>query len=343
MGVEPTRGCPQWFLRPPRLPFRHYGAHVGSYYTVRQVRVSIAAVYPSSDIRCCDGAWYNHCVMLKDDLSSPAPRKSRRFLKPIIAGITCLLVAGIWLGRYRGTGWTNAVNPFYWYHRMRGDDLYHADQAVLLHGNRSIPEVVLTFDDGPHPESWAAILDILAKEQIHATFFVVGVNMAAHPDLEQATLAQGSEIANHSQDHAHRLDEINGKERRREINDADITFASITGKHLTLLRPPGMRYNDDVLHETQALGYIVVGYTTASRDFDPNETPAIIAQRTLSRTENGSIILLHDYAATAAALPDIIRGLKSRGLRCVTVSEMLKHLPGEPRISAEQFQKSHAD
>ncbi len=168
-------------------------------------------------------------------------------------------------------------------------------------------------------------------------------NMDAHPELVQRTIDEGSEIGNHSQDHMSRFDVIDARHRFNEINDVDITYASITGKHLSLLRPPGMRYNDDVLKDTYDLGYIVVGYTTASRDFEPNEKPRDIADRTLSRAENGSIILLHDYAATAAALDDIIAGLKKKGLRCVTVSDMISHLPEPTRRDAEAFRRANSN
>lgn len=268
--------------------------------------------------------------------------RSRR-LRLVILTVTALIVVGIWYGRYHGTGWTNLVNPVYWYHRVHGDDLYKAEDALLLHGSRELPEVALTFDDGPHPESRGTILDILKRERIHATFFDVGINVAAHPDLVVRTLAEGNEIGNHSQDHSSRLDTLDSRGRHRAINDADITYASVTGKHLSLLRPPGMRYNSDVLKDTYDMGYIVVGYTTASRDFEPDESPADIAKRTLNRTENGSILLLHDYAPTASALPAIITGIKARGLRCVTISEMISHLPAGPGRSATQFLRANSN
>ena len=271
----------------------------------------------------------------------PLIKRFRRFW-PLFAILFTLL--GVWMVKYRGTGWSNLFNPAYWYHRSRGDDLYNTDEALLLHGNRTLPEVALTFDDGPHPESRGEILDILKKAGVHATFFDVGVNMALHPELIERTLAEGNEIGNHSQTHpAERLIGLDRVSRHRQINDVDITFAAITGKHLSILRPPGMRYNAAVLAETRRLGYIVVGYTTASNDFDPNESADLIAQRTLDRTENGSIVLLHDYASTARALPAILADLQARGLHCVTISELMAHLPTKPRTAAVSFQKAHAE
>ncbi len=253
-----------------------------------------------------------------------------------------LLAGGLWYNQHRSMSWSQTLNPFYWMGRFRGDDLYLADKAMLQHGNHNLPEVALTFDDGPHTESRAQILDTLKKYGVHATFFDVGMRMALSPDLVRRTLAEGHEEANHSSTHQ-RLDALTDKERHREINEADITYCRITGKHLIYLRPPGMRYDDTVLHDTREAGYIVVGYTTASRDFDTTEPASFIVDRTCERTENGSIILLHDYATTAGALPAILERLQKSGFRFVTISEMIAHLPAHPRAAAETFEAAQKD
>ncbi len=262
----------------------------------------------------------------------PATRKG----KVILAGIVVAAVA-IWFDYFHGTGWSQSINPVLIYHRMRGDDLYDGDEAYFAHGNRTVPEVALTFDDGPHPQSRPQILAILKQHGIRATFFDVGKNMRAHPDLLLQTISEGHEIGNHSDTHR-RLDSLSPKERHREINDADITYTMLTGKHLTLLRPPGMRYNPAVIEDIRSLGYITVGYTTASGDFDIASSPDRIADKTLHWIQNGSILLLHDYPETAVALPRILDTLKARGYRCVTASELLAHLPDRPRSAAQSFQ-----
>ncbi len=265
----------------------------------------------------------------------------RRILFPLIA-IAAVTLATIWYTRYRGTGWSQALNLSLWYHRSRGEDLYHAREAMLVHGNHTIPEVALTFDDGPHPGSRPRILDALKQVGAHATFFDVGVNMERHAALVRRTVAEGNEIANHTDHHLY-LPDLASAERHREINDPDITCFAITGRHLKLLRPPGMRYNASVLSDTRRLGYIVVGYTTAAKDADAVDPAGaeVIAHRTLSRIENGSIILLHDYPGTADALPTILQTLRARGFRCVTVTQMLDHLP-EPVHSFARMQLTAA-
>lgn len=253
------------------------------------------------------------------------------------AGALAILAAGfwaLWYNEHRTIGWGETFNPVYWYHRWRGDDLYAADSALLLHGNRSLREIAVTFDDGPHGESCGRILDVLKRCGARATFFNVGICMEQRPDLLRRMLAEGHEVANHTQNH-HRLDRLSPARRHREINDADITYYRLTGRHLYLIRPPGMRYTEDVLAAARAMGYITVGFTTASGDFNPGETADFIVNRTLRRTENGSLILLHDYPRTAAALPRILATLQRRGYRFVTISEMIGHLPERQRSAAQ--------
>jgi peptidoglycan/xylan/chitin deacetylase (PgdA/CDA1 family) len=231
----------------------------------------------------------------------------------------------------------NTFNLSLWYHRNRGEDLYHSKDALLLHGNRNLREIAITFDDGPHPASRPLILDTLKRYRVHATFFDVGANMERNADLVRRTLDEGHETANHTEHHLY-LPELSPSERRREINDPDIAYCAITGRHLKLLRPPGMRMNPTVLSEASRLGYVTVAYTTAAKDADASDpTPAqVIAERTIGRLENGSILLLHDYPSTAEALPAILDALRARGFRAVTISEMLEHMPEPVRTDADK-------
>ncbi len=271
-------------------------------------------------------------------ISTRTPTKKFKLALVLFLAVGAV-VGGVWMQRFKGTGWTNTINPVLWYHRNRGDDLYQREEAFLRHGNRELPEVALTFDDGPHPASRSRLLETLKKHGAHATFFDVGQNMAAHPELVRRTLEEGHEVANHSQHHF-RFPELSRQERHREINEPDVAFYAIANKHLNLIRPPGMRYDPQVLKETRELGYVVVGYTTASLDFDPKETPEVVAERTLRRTENGSIILLHDYPPTAEALDKILETISQRGFKCVTISEMLDHLPSTVNDAAKKFRET---
>ncbi len=263
--------------------------------------------------------------------------RASRFV--LLALLTGLLALTAWYNQHRRIGWRETLSPFYWVARWQGNDLYLPDTAFLKHGSRQRHELALTFDDGPHPESRAQILDTLRRFRAHATFFDVGARMAEQPGLLRRTLAEGHEVANHSATHQ-RLDKLDAHARHREINDADITYFRLTRRHLNLLRPPGESYNDAVLADTYAKGYIVVGHSTASRDYETDVTPQMILDRTCDRVEDGGIILLHDYPATAQALPAILARLSQDGYGFVTISEMLDHLPDGPRRAALAFQNN---
>jgi len=253
----------------------------------------------------------------------------------ILLGLAAALLAGgYWWNQHRHVRVRDAINPAYWLRRWRGEDLYDARAHMLFHGNRTLKEVAITIDDGPHEGSGARLLDVLRSEHVRATFFVIGENLKKFPQIARRMVAEGHEVGNHSQSHL-LLDTLTPRQVRNEIEDCDINFNRITGKHLVLLRPPGMHYNAAVLRAARELGYTVVGDTWGARDY-VEVKPDDIVRVALRRAENGSIILLHDeYPATVAALPRIIAGLRSEGYRFVTISEMLAHLP-QPVILAKR-------
>jgi peptidoglycan/xylan/chitin deacetylase (PgdA/CDA1 family) len=185
--------------------------------------------------------------------------------------------------------------------------------------------VALTFDDGPDPAGTHAILDTLKSRQVPATFFLIGHDIAAHPDLARDIAAAGHEIGNHSFSHDHMIgvtpawvaDEV-------EATDALIRAAGYTGD--ILFRPP---YGKKFL----ALPHYLAshGRTTITWDVEPDSdgTPAAatVVSDTLGQVRPGSILLLHAMysgrAQTREAIGPIVDGLKQRGFRFVTVSQLL--------------------
>jgi peptidoglycan/xylan/chitin deacetylase (PgdA/CDA1 family) len=185
--------------------------------------------------------------------------------------------------------------------------------------------VALTFDDGPDPAGTQAILDTLKSRQVPATFFLIGHDIAAHPDLARDLAAAGHELGNHSFSHDHMIgvtpawvaDEI-------EATDALIRAAGYTGD--ILFRPP---YGKKLL----ALPHYLASHdrTTITWDVEPDSegTPdtATVTSATLGQVRPGSIVVLHAmYRAreqTRQAIGPIIDGLKQRGYRFVTVSQLL--------------------
>src|SRR5689334_14405536 len=87
------------------------------------------------------------------------------------------------------------------------DGLFDPAEGYLKRGSREEKTLVLTFDDGPHPESAERLLDLLRELEVKATFFVVGQRVQMHPDVVRRMLAEGHEVANHTEDHL-RLHEL---------------------------------------------------------------------------------------------------------------------------------------
>ncbi len=198
--------------------------------------------------------------------------------------------------------------------------------------------LALTFDDGPDPRWTPAILDILKQENVPATFFILGKNGQAYPDLVRRLVDEGHEIGNHSFTHPN-LGEIPLSLTELELNATQRLIESEIGRSTVLFRPP---YFGDAEADkpqevepalvAQRLGYIMVGVRIDPDDWQLPVTADQIVNRTIDRAMDsnpetrGEIILLHDSggnrSATIEALPRLIHELKARGFRFVAVSDL---------------------
>ena len=253
---------------------------------------------------------------------------------PILAAALAILGAGLWhLARYHKVPLDRALSPWYWVRHWRGEDRYDSRTGLLEHGDPGVPEVALTIDDGPDPRYGPAIAALLVREKVPATFFLVGTRVKQYPQVARLLVRDGFEIGNHTYDHQ-RLPALPPHEIANELRLCDHWVMAVTGRHTTLMRPPGVQYNDKVLQVAKSLGYVTVSWTVGADDYDPHP-PAWIAQRVLERTEAGSLILLHqDTPSTLAALPSIIDGLRAHGYRFVTVGQMLDRLHVPQKVGA---------
>ncbi len=185
--------------------------------------------------------------------------------------------------------------------------------------------VALTFDDGPSPANTPALLELLARHQVKASFFMVGRNIESHRELAARVLAEGHQLGNHSYSHT-RLVLKSPAFMREELSRTDallrelgvqgeILFRAPFGKKLFVL--PWLLAREGRRHIT----FDVVPDDTATQD------AGLITSRILEATRPGSIILLHDgWAAkpgTLEATGRILEALKAQGYRFVTVSELL--------------------
>jgi peptidoglycan/xylan/chitin deacetylase (PgdA/CDA1 family) len=194
------------------------------------------------------------------------------------------------------------------------------------------PLVAVTFDDGPGPAT-PAILDVLAAHQARATFFLVGQNVRALPEVSKAIVRAGHEVGNHTFSHR-ALPSLARADRDREIGAGRDAIFEATGVEPRLLRPPFGFQNVGSYLDTRRAGYTVVGWSLVGEDWraDP---PRTIAARITDTAAPGDIALLHDGSdqpgdapdadrrATVAALVLVLEHFRARRLRAVTVSELL--------------------
>ena len=193
------------------------------------------------------------------------------------------------------------------------------------HGDRDRRVVALTFDDGPDGARTPALLDALGDLGVPGTFFVVGKQAEAHPELCARMVREGHELGNHT--YTHRYLPLASKQSvARELAAADAAIAAATGIVPKLVRPPwGGRSPSNVRAFDRAEKKTVLWDVNS---YDWKDLPPIeVARRVVDRSRNGSIILMHDggrdHTGTIAAVKILVPELRARGYDLVTVSDAL--------------------
>ncbi len=198
--------------------------------------------------------------------------------------------------------------------------------------------VALTFDDGPDGRFTPRILDILKKENVQATFFVIGQNMEHRPDLVMREWREGQEVGSHTFTHPN-IGQVPLPEAQLELNATQRLFETLTGKSMRLFRPPFLGDADPStpnevapLLLAQKLGYINVGLRIDPDDWQKPKSDLIVS-RVLDQLERprpgaapGRVILLHDAGgdreATVEALGPLIHALRAAGYEIVPVGKL---------------------
>lgn len=207
-------------------------------------------------------------------------------------------------------------------------------EPTVLAPSQDAPVIALTFDDGPSLRDTGGLLDLLAAEEVAATFFVLGNQVeSGRQALVKRAYDEGHEIGNHSYSHPI-LTKLELDEVRNELDKSSSIIEAITGARPTIMRPPTGAWNDDIAAICADMGMAIVNWSWQScpEDWNHHDNPEHIAEHVINTAQNGHIILLHDTnQATIAAMPQMIAGLKERGFRFMTVSQMLRFMgDGQP-------------
>jgi peptidoglycan/xylan/chitin deacetylase (PgdA/CDA1 family) len=214
------------------------------------------------------------------------------------------------------------------------DALAWATPRIVWRVETTQPLVALSFDDGPAPRHTPQVLEILSKHRAHATFFLIGDRAVAHPDLVGRLRSEGHEVGNHSF----------GTRSTVRATDADFLanlartdeILGLQGP-IKLFRPPGGKIRPSQLRLAEARGYRVI--LGSAYPYDGAHPPsAYIRWLVTKNLSPGVIVILHDGIAdpsrTVAALDSILTAGERKGLRFVTVGDLLR--AGEHPIVPER-------
>lgn len=210
-------------------------------------------------------------------------------------------------------------------------------------------KLILTFDDGPSEEWTPKILDILEREKVPATFFVIGINAEQNIPILQREYREGFEIGNHTFTH-HNIADMSLQRAALEMKLTRLLIESITGHSTILFRAP---YNADSepqtyeelapIQRSRSENYLTVNESIDPNDWAPGVSADSIFQRVVNLEQDGnaSIILLHDAGGetreqTVLALPRIIDYFKKRGYVFTTVANLMGKTKEEvmPRVAS---------
>lgn len=221
-----------------------------------------------------------------------------------------------------------AAGGFGWYELVESPRT-GAFQPVFTHGRGHL--VALTFDDGPTRGVTDRLLDVLERERVPATFFVVGTAARREPALLRRMAVDGDEIEDHTQTHVH-LNVLVPTAIDAQIAGAGDAIAAATGRRAHWLRPPFGARNAAVIDAAARAGMRVVLWSAMLDETSPQADRALLAQRLLDQVRDGAIVVLHDgdqgrddggervYEASLAPL--VIAALRARGYRFVTLDEL---------------------
>jgi len=210
--------------------------------------------------------------------------------------------------------------------------------SLEFHGPRNVNEVAITFDDGPNPPYTLQIAEILEAHGARGTFFEVGKAIAQRADVTKQLIERGHVVGNHSYNHGafSYLDP-----NYPELKQAEDEFRSAVGVCPAIFRPPHGTHTWFMSRVVDDAGMTLVNWDVSAKDWVEHDAQKL-ARHILDRVRPGSVILLHDgldgniganRSVVVEALPAILDGLEEKGLKPVTLDQLLgvpAYLPSCP-------------
>jgi peptidoglycan-N-acetylmuramic acid deacetylase len=196
-------------------------------------------------------------------------------------------------------------------------------------GDTTQKEIYLTFDEGYENGYTSKILDILKANNVKAAFFVTTPYILANKDIIKRMTAEGHLVCNHTWRHRSMASLASDKSTfKKEFTSVEDAYKSVTGLDMVkIFRPPMGKYSELSLKETAELGYKTVFWSFAYEDWIPTKqpSPAASKEKILSKTTDGSIVLLHAVSKTNTEILDsVLKGWKSMGYEVKSIDKLPK-------------------
>ncbi len=183
-------------------------------------------------------------------------------------------------------------------------------------------EVVLTFDDGPNPDTLDSVLETLAAECVKATFYMTGANLNKHPALARRVVAEGHSVGLHSFAHP-QLPSMSEEEQLTDLKKGLQAYGDAFGTEPASYRFPFLAETPTILNALKNKQMTVASMDLGIKDYWPNDmqVEALVSRLTQSlETSGGGILLMHDAnAPTAQALPQLLKTIKNQGYKIVHI------------------------
>ncbi|WP_244165301.1 polysaccharide deacetylase family protein [Flavobacterium phragmitis] len=183
-------------------------------------------------------------------------------------------------------------------------------------------KIALTFDDGPSPYT-LEVLELLKKYNASATFFCIGKNIEAHPEILQKVIDEGYLVGNHSYSHSKFFDFYNAKQIREEIEKTDTLLEKFTSKKINFFRPPYGVTTPSIRRVLEKTNHKVIGWNIRSLD-GGTKNQELILNRITKRVSPGGIVLLHDTGKhSVLVLEQFLQFLQQNNYQVVSIEELL--------------------
>jgi len=195
---------------------------------------------------------------------------------------------------------------------------------------RGSKKLAVTYDDGPNDPHTLRLLEVLAKHEVHATFFLIGRYVQERPDIVREVVRAGHVVGNHTFTHPN-LIFTSSNETRNQITQCRRAIEDAVGEHSNLFRPPFGGRRPASLRIVRELGLQPVMWNVTGWDWEA-PPPEEIERKVAKQVRGGDVILLHDgghrsmgadRAPTVIATDRLIARYKGEGYEFVTVPEMI--------------------